>query len=559
MRDWPTSRSVSVPPVLVPVGFAVIVSLAYLHAHPYPAMGGGLYLQTVEAIREAGFGYPKTIPYYTPEGIPFGYPPLGFFLAAIVETLLPVSGVSFARFVPVFFWILTPISVYWFASAWLDSTAERVIATSFVAVSPEVFRLHISAGGYVRGLALVLLVLGLRVGTDIFRETTPTSVPWRRVAVAGGLFAATLLTHPFYALFFGLSYLILYLVIDRSRRGLIAGAVVATTGLVLSSPWWGRFFTTFRPELLRAAAQTHGGLGSAPLALVFRSTFVVAPQTNLLSIYYVLVLFGLLLYIAERRLAIPALVFGTVLVLYRARFVLLLGSIPAAHLLWTRLAPAIASDERLPRLSSEHVRVAFVGLILLYSAGAGALYAHNGPKQYSAAGHEPLPSFLTEADIKAADWLRTHTDPNATFVAVGSVAEWLPYLTKRTLLVSLWGAEWKGPGEFDRHFENQVALSRCETAACVSTVLSGLRESPDYVYVPNRTYSWVYSNQRERPEQLIRSLKASEAYEVAYRNEGAYVFAYDPSRSTSNASRSAVRSARRTPAPAVASRTASVR
>lgn len=527
-RDWSTDGSALVRPVGIPICLAAVVGLAYLHAHPYPAVGGGLYLQTVAAIQDAGFGYPRTIPHYTSEGIPFAYPPLGFFLAAVAEALLPVSGVAFAKFVPVVLWALTPLAVYWFASAWLDSTAERVVATSFVAVSPEVFRLHITAGGYIRGLAFVLLVLGLRVGTDIFRESTATDVPWYRVAGAGGLFGATLLTHPFYAVFFGVSYLILYLVLDRSLRGLLSGAAVAGIGAALSSPWWSRFFTTFEPDLLLAAAQTHGGLGSAPLALVFQSTFVVAPRTDLLSIYYVLVLFGVLLYLAERRLAIPALIFGTTTVLYRPRFVLLLGSIPAAHVLWTRIAPPIASGERLPRVTSAHVRLAFVGLILLYAAGAGALYAHNGPKQYSGAGYEPVPSFVTSSDVAAADWLRSETDPDATIVAVGSVAEWLPYLSKRTLLVGFWGAEWKGPGEFDRHFENQVTLSTCETAACVSGVVRGLDESPDYVYVPNRTYSWVYSNQRDRPDRLIQSLKASERYDVAYRNEGAYVFAHDP-------------------------------
>ena len=43
-----------------------------------PFNGGGLYYHFSETILENNFAYPRTIPYYTDNGIPFAYPPLLF-------------------------------------------------------------------------------------------------------------------------------------------------------------------------------------------------------------------------------------------------------------------------------------------------------------------------------------------------------------------------------------------------------------------------------------------------------------------------------------------------
>ena len=59
-----------------------------------PYNGGGLYYHFSETILENNFAYPRIIPYYTDNGIPFAYPPLLFYLIAIVAKFTPLSTVA---------------------------------------------------------------------------------------------------------------------------------------------------------------------------------------------------------------------------------------------------------------------------------------------------------------------------------------------------------------------------------------------------------------------------------------------------------------------------------
>jgi len=69
---------------------ATLIYVGYLLTHPYPAFGAGLFLQIATEIARHNYHLPATIPYYTASGIPFAYPPLGFYLVAVLHA---VTGV----------------------------------------------------------------------------------------------------------------------------------------------------------------------------------------------------------------------------------------------------------------------------------------------------------------------------------------------------------------------------------------------------------------------------------------------------------------------------------
>ena len=71
-------RSSSIPPIVPALGAGLVVYTAYLLTHPYPALGGGLFLSMAEALVENGHALPARVAGYTPGGIPFAYPPLAF-------------------------------------------------------------------------------------------------------------------------------------------------------------------------------------------------------------------------------------------------------------------------------------------------------------------------------------------------------------------------------------------------------------------------------------------------------------------------------------------------
>src|SRR6056297_3155153 len=71
------------------LGWPLVVGLAvvalYLATNDYPAYGAGLYVETADASRANGYALPATVPHYGPEGVPFAYPPLMFYVLATLR------------------------------------------------------------------------------------------------------------------------------------------------------------------------------------------------------------------------------------------------------------------------------------------------------------------------------------------------------------------------------------------------------------------------------------------------------------------------------------------
>ena len=204
----------------------VIVCVAYLLTHPFPALGGGLFLAMAEAVAENGYTLPARIPGYTPGGIPFPYPPLAFYL---LGPLLDAgaSPLALARFLPGLLTIAALVPTYALGRELLDSNGQAGFAAVIVASSPAVLTWHLSAGGVVRTFAFFLTICGLYTGYRLFadgrRWLFPTTI----------LFGLVVLTHPLYPVLFGPSTLYFYLARDRSLRGLAYGTLVALEGLAL--------------------------------------------------------------------------------------------------------------------------------------------------------------------------------------------------------------------------------------------------------------------------------------------------------------------------------------
>ncbi|MFC6962724.1 hypothetical protein ACFQL7_07540 [Halocatena marina] len=66
---------------------SLIISAVYYITHPYPAYGAGLFLAMADQIQATGYHFPTTIPHYTLGGVPFAYPPLQFFVVAVLLDL----------------------------------------------------------------------------------------------------------------------------------------------------------------------------------------------------------------------------------------------------------------------------------------------------------------------------------------------------------------------------------------------------------------------------------------------------------------------------------------
>ena len=514
----------------------VCVSIVYLLTHPYPAFGAGLYLSMGEELIAQPLHLPETIPHYTDRGVPFAYPPLMLYVNGVFVSWLGVDPITYTRYVPNLVSVAALVPFYLFAETLLERRRAAGLATVLVAVMPPVLQWHISAGGIVRAPAYFLTLAGLYTGLKLFRSWNP-----RWLAASTLCFALTLLTHPMYATFFGVSYVWMWLSIDRSVRGFASGATVALGGGLLSSPWWVAVASNHGIDVFTGASATHGGIGQGifhllnlvsgnmgalrPALLGFRPDLfnVATVGMTVLLVWALLILVSGVLYLLdEGHLFLPGWLFLVILLLSNPRFPYLIGTVLAAAVFYRFVVPRLERSS-LGQGRRTAIRGALVTLIVIGSFSTGIAYA--GSQLDSHGGSESLPQFMDDENEAAMEWVVANTDASDEFVVLGDVAEWFPYVTRRTLLVGSWGVEWRGGEAFDRQRGLFNRMGTCGNASCVTDKLDRAGIRPDYVYVPRGEYTVRGMGSKMDPA-MRETMVADPAYTLVYQNDGVMIFEY---------------------------------
>ena len=509
----------------LPTGAAALVYVAYLLGHPYPAYGAGFFLETAERIAANGYHLPVRIEGYTAGGVPLAYPPLAFYVLALLVDGAGLDPFVVVRFLPGLLVVAYVLVYDGLASELSGSARQAALAAVLLATAPPVLQWHLSAGGVVRALAFLFALVAVYAGVQTFRTHT---AKW--VVAAAVAFALVVLTHPTYAVFAAASVLLLYVGLDRSVRGLAAGAVVGLGGLALAGPWLHYVATVHGIEVFLTASGTHGGLGVGPRALFVR---LAAPllQGSVQSPFYALVYLGAGWALWRRRWLLPAWLLATALVVPGNRFLFVPGSMLSAAFVYEAVVPAVSDRASTPGAGSTASTLA-VGVVVVGAVTAGTLYGAGAVAGIRGDG-PALPAFVDEADVEAMAWSADHTSPEATFVALGDAAEWLPFVADRTILVGPWGAEWRETEGYPVQYARYESVSACRTAACIARSLDRFDVRPDYVYVPRGAYT-VSDEHFVQSSSMVASLAASDRFRVVYANEGVVIAAvgesYRPAR-----------------------------
>lgn len=503
------------------------VYVAYLSTHSHPAYEGGLFLRIAEVIRTSGYRFPRRVPGYTAGGVPFAYPPLGFYAMAATLDVVPVSPVALELYGPGLAILGSVVPYYALSRRLLPSVRQAGLATTVFVVTPPVLQWHISAGGVVRAPATFVTLVCLYTGLRTFRTHG-----WRWTLASTVAFALVVLLHPVYAVFCGATYLLLFAGVDRSPRGFLLGAVVAAGAAVLTAPWWLTVGFTHGFGTFLGATGTRTTLGGrwSRFTVQFVKPLVTV---NAITPFYVLAFAGAAHSLIRRRYLLPAWLAASSYLLGEQRFTFFAGSMLTAGLVFERLVPTLAAAvSSSPGTSpSSRRRVAsgiVVALVVLGSTSVGVAYA--GSRLDTA--HESstaLPQTVDAADREAMAWVSEYTTPSARFVVLGDSAEWFPYYTDRTILVAPWGTEWKGPNRFGYHLDRYTTLSRCHRAACLDSELDAVEGDADYLYVPKGEYT-IRGAERNQSRWMRWSVVRSPKYELVHENRGVMVLRVRESR-----------------------------
>lgn len=493
----------------------LVVYLAYLFSHDYPAYAGGLFLVMADQISQHGYRLPTTIPYYTETGVPFGYPPFMFYVTALARNLTGAPLIAFSTYVPGAVVVAYLIPYYGIALKILGSARRAGLATALFAVTATTLRWHLSSGGLVRAPAMLFALFGVFVGLKLFLERDRR---WLPVAVV--LFGLVVLTHPTYSVFFGLSYLVLYGFFDRSRGGLLVGSIVAVGGLALAAPWWVTVSQRHGADIFMTASGTHSGLGGGLRRLVVKLGYSL-DDMNPESIFYALAYAGGIYSLRRGEYFLPTWAMSSSYFIGKNRFMFVAGSMLSVVLLLDYVLPKLHARVDGPG-QRRTVEAWLVAAIVVLAAIAGAL---TGASALGVA-HENSPSQpqpMDEYDREAMGWIKSNTDPEAEFAVLGDPGEWLPHFAERTIVLGPWGWEWKKTDGYYREIRLFDVVSTCGSASCISVAMTDAGRNPDYVYVPTGRYT-VRGRQFVRGSALRQSMIRSERYELVYENDGVMIF-----------------------------------
>ncbi|MGM0399448.1 MAG: glycosyltransferase family 39 protein [Halobacteriota archaeon] len=482
--------SLAILPAVVAVG-------VYLTTNPYPAYGAGLYTKIAETIAAGGYLPPERIPGYTADGVPFAYPPLQFYVLAVLLDL-GLDAVSLARFVPGVAVVLAQVPLYLLARDLSGSRPAGAVAATVVALTPQAMQWHLSAGGLVRSFAFLYALVAIYSGYHVFESRRP--VP---VIVGTAAFGLTVLTHPTYSLFVVVTYLLWWVVADRTAAGLLRGAVVGVGGLLIASPWLVWVHAVHGITTLTAAAGTHGGIGGGLVAIL------LDPPTH--AVLAGLVALGLVI---RGRRFLPAWIVVTTFVFAQPRFAAVTAAVGLAALVAATLEFESPNHD-LPDLGTAVMTVALV----LAAAGGGVYYAHT----MTQVNDRMTPSFLDDDAMAAMDWVERETPKDATFVVLGDTAEEFPAHADRTILLGPWGVEWTTPAAYDRHLEGFEAASACHSVDCVTAAAERVDASPEYVYVQKGQYT-IRGENAVQFGTLERSFEHSGEWERVMENDGVAIY-----------------------------------
>jgi len=505
-----------------PLLVGLVVAALYLVTNDYPAYGAGLYVETADAIRANGYALPATVPNYGPEGVPFAYPPLMFYVLAVVREF-GVGAFATALSLPPLVTVAALVPAYLLGRDIVGDRRAGTATALLLVLNPQVLEWHISAGGLVRAPAFVFALWGSYAALRIFRDGA-------REWILPGLASVALVahTHPTYTIFTVATYLVFWVGYDRSPAGFVRGAVVGVGALALALPWLGTVVSHHGVAVFSGAAGTHGGL----LGGIYRlrtwgltwSVLPLAAAVGLLGTHHrVLGVWTATVWLlfAQPRFTYAvgaiAVVAATVELAGRGYADSVLTAVDSALGRATH-DPPDRPDGGTPQPDARVARLAVAALVVVSLVGLGGLgYEFAGPDDGT------TPEFVDDADVDAMAWAAEATDPEATFVVFGDAAEWFPLLTDRAILVSPWGAEWRGPDTYEAHLTAFVNGSACPNRTCAEAAMASVGAAPDYVYLPKDGYT-VRGDYQRASGALEASFAESPRYERAFENEGVVVF-----------------------------------
>ena len=466
-----------------------------------PLHDGGLFVVMIRDIRAAGMTIPATTTYNGGD-VPFSYPPLALWVAA----LLPADPLTIVRFAGPLVAFLTVPMVYLLARELLPGRPYAYVAALIYALSPRGWDWLVTGGGLTRAPGLLLVVVGIWMLLRLYRTGKSRYVVG--AAVFGGL---AVVTHPEAAVCAAVAYSLLALLRVRDRAALLSTIWVVVGGFLVTLPWL--LLLASRGQL--SGLTQAGSQGVDPLI-----SFAMILKLDLTDELFVqavlgLGLLGALVLARSRSWFIVLWLLAEVVI--AARGAPTYAAIPMALAGSYGLYDAIGRGVlRIPRpdvFRSNAVRGVLL-MVLLWSAVDDF--------DLLAGSYAPFDG-VTANGFSDMAWIKSQTPADARFAVIAGTpwpndvyGEWLPALADRVSVATMQGREWLSRSAWDDALDSYAQLQLCvhSDATCLATWTKAHSElETDYVYVVDTVVS----------HPLVLSVELSPEFQVVHKSKDGVV------------------------------------
>ncbi len=478
----------------VALGLAIALGVAVRSYHvlsqDFPLNDGGLFYAMTRDLQAAHYHLPAFTS-YNEARIPFGYSPLGFYLAAALDDLTPLSLMDAFRWLPLVTSCLIVVAFAALARTLLASRAAVVASVAAFALVPRSFIWMLMGGGLTRSLGLLFALVTLR---QLVRMYVTRS--WRQVPLVAAAAALTVLSHLGTAPMVGFSGLLFLLAYGRNRQAVAMSVVAALGAAVLSAPWWATVLSYHGPGPFIAAGATGGSIFRSlnPMDVVETlAHFGLGTGESVLALIGMLGALGFFYAMAMGEWVIPA--WWITIIVMDARQgstfatvpIAMLAGVAVVHLLLPAMRGPLGVTLRRSAGRARWTPAAVLGLFLVFSAVTALT---RSPK---VVGGLPELVGLSPAERSAMSWVGRETPTSARLLVVAGTSweidknsEWLPVLAQRVSVATVQGYEWRPLGEFAHKKREYIGLQGCAgwVDRCLSDWSRATGVSYTHVYLP---------------------------------------------------------------------------
>ncbi|MDP2778293.1 MAG: hypothetical protein Q8O48_11685, partial [Anaerolineales bacterium] len=256
------NRKLDLPTLLL---FTALLLGAIIRFYPavsngFPLNDGGMFYTMIRDLKANHYLLPQLTTYNFAD-IPFVYPPLGFYIAALLSTLLPVSELWVLLYIPALINTLSILFFYKFAEQTLSSRLSAALAVLVFALSPRSFLWQVMGGGITRSFGLLFMLLMLWQATIMLKPPssaagTPPRAGNINLALAILFGAGAVLSHPQTALHAVLGGTLIFIFYGFTKRGFISVFFIGLGLALVTAPWWLTVLTRHGLQPFVSAGQT---------------------------------------------------------------------------------------------------------------------------------------------------------------------------------------------------------------------------------------------------------------------------------------------------------------